>query len=105
MAMPPICADLLDIEGKVTLITVSTGTIHPTTISDPEQIQRIVTLFSEAPADQKIRSRPSLADRYVIEFHMADGLNVTSTYWPVLGRTALGIYPPDELATIIEEQK
>jgi hypothetical protein len=91
-----IGADLLDIGGKVSSITVTgdTTTQAVATISDSHLIVTLVSLLLAAPVDQS--ERPGDAGvRYFLAFHLTDGTQVMRLYLPQSHEVARGIIVPD----------
>jgi hypothetical protein len=97
-------ADLLDLKGKVSYIGINSeydGKTELAAIKDPEQVERLVELVSDAPIN-KTASREGGTERYFIAFHMQDGTAVVRSYWTGAGELFRGIHLSDEFNEAIK---
>jgi hypothetical protein len=97
-------ADLLDIAGKVTYLTINSprdGTTELATITDQPRITRLVEMIGGAPVDQEASTRSD--DRYFLVFYLRDGTRVSRAFWPKTGELSRGIMLPNEFSQTIRQ--
>lgn len=98
-------ADLLDLSGKVTHISiVSAEDDRPLTeIREPDLVNRLVALVEAAPV-LAAAEQGGDEERYVLTFHFQDGTASTRVYLPASGRLTAGhpgLRLPTEFAAAI----
>ncbi len=97
-----IGADLLDIGGKVTSIRVNSnvdGTTELASITDAQQVSKLVQMVLEAPIDQTVHQNG--AEQYFLDFHLWDSTVVHRSYWLDTGELSRGIFLPEEFGQAI----
>jgi hypothetical protein len=104
-------ADLLDISGRATSLEIACGktaecTGERRTISDRSQIERVVALLLDAPANPGwVEWRGYPTQRARLSFTLDDGSTVTVRINGQTGMTQSGIrVPVDELIALVVEQ-
>lgn len=98
-------ADLLDIDGKVRLITINSrrdGSTEIARIGERSEIRRMVHMVLSAPVDQD-RDIPGGNGEVVIEFHLVDGTSVLRNFYPSEPELLRGIQVPEAFAKAVED--
>lgn len=96
--------DLLDISGKVRVISVHG--VQDTTkelgrITSPQRVAGLVALVLKAPVDQ---TRLNLGGgSYLLAFHLTDGTIVIRGYYPGSGELSRGIWLPTLFRTAVQQ--
>ena len=97
--------DLLDLEGKVTRIQVNDvndWVRQLGEITDPAEVDRLVSLVLAAPLDPTLQRNGSEQPVYTIAFWFRDGTAMSRSYWVTRGDLWQGIALPDEFRTAIQ---
>lgn len=95
--------DILDIEGKVTRISVNT---EPSTLDerraleDQAVVETLVGLMLDAPVVEVETRSPGAA--YPLVFHLTDGTTVRRVFWPSTGILGRGLQLPPEFGDLLE---
>ncbi|MBA3943415.1 MAG: hypothetical protein H0X37_02500 [Herpetosiphonaceae bacterium] len=93
--------DLLDLDGKVTFISINSmqdGTTEQGTIKDPDRVAKLVRLILQAPVSQTPIVQLGDGPGFVIAFHLINGLVLTRVYGTGSGELQRGIMLPQAFA-------
>ena len=99
-------ADLLDLAGKVSTISIDSdtgdGTNQLVAITAKEQVDILVGLLLAAPVDQHATAGHN-GGRYFLVFHLADGTAVMRAYFRNSGEVFRGILAPSSFQSAINK--
>ena len=99
-------ADLLDLAGKVTKISIDSdtgdGTNQLAAITDQAMVDNAVRLLLRAPVDQHSTAGHG-GSRYFLVFQLIDGTTVMRAYFRSSGEVSRGILAPPEFQSAINK--
>jgi len=95
-------ADLLDIGGKVTAISINSnvdGKTELASIKNEKQVSGLIQMVLDAPVNQTVRQNG--AEQYFLDFHLWDSTVVHRSYWLDTGELSREIFLPEEFGQVI----